>query len=116
MICPSAVTHGSWRHAPAVPPQSASTVQAPKRFAAALVVQTLPTPTSPFSTYEPAIGLPTTIGAQLGAGPTLSSPFTSSVNESTFDSMAPASPVVLQPGFASSFAYAALTLAWHFAS
>src|SRR5213083_606321 len=49
MIWPSAVTHGSWRQAPAVPPQSASVVQAPKRFDAALVVQRL-SPVSPFST------------------------------------------------------------------
>ena len=35
---PSAVTHGSWRHAPAVPPQSASVVQVAKRFEAELVV------------------------------------------------------------------------------
>jgi len=39
ITCPSAVTHGSWRHAPAVLPQSASVVQVPKRFAAELVVQ-----------------------------------------------------------------------------
>src|SRR5438093_438333 len=38
ITCPSAVTHGSWRHAPAVLPQSASVVQVPKRFAAELVV------------------------------------------------------------------------------
>src|SRR5436189_1131384 len=35
---PSAVTQGSWRHAPAVPPQLASEAQVPKRFAAELVV------------------------------------------------------------------------------
>src|SRR5213594_966189 len=39
ITCPSAVTHGSWRHPPAVLPQSASVVQVPKRFAAELVVQ-----------------------------------------------------------------------------
>ena len=39
ITCPSAVTHGSWRHAPEVPPQSASVLQVPKRFAAELVVQ-----------------------------------------------------------------------------
>jgi len=38
ITCPSAVTHGSWRHAPEVPPQSASVLQVPKRFAAELVV------------------------------------------------------------------------------
>src|ERR1051326_6309906 len=62
MICPSAVTHGSWRQAPAVPPQSASVVQVPKRFDAELVVHRI-SPESPFNTYVPAIGCPTTIGA-----------------------------------------------------
>jgi len=37
ITCPSAVTHGSWRHPPAVLPQSASVVQVPKRFAAEVV-------------------------------------------------------------------------------
>src|SRR5262245_3350474 len=49
-------------------------------------------------------------------GPTFSSPTTSLTNESTFASIAPLSPVVLQPGLASSLSYAALTLAWHLAS
>src|SRR5204862_4153044 len=91
MICPSAVTHGSCRQAPAVPPQSASVVHAPKRLEAELVVQSLP-PVSPFSTYVPAIGLPMTIGAQLGAAPTLSSLFRSSVNASTLFSIAVGAP------------------------
>jgi len=47
ITCPSAVTHGSARHAPEVPPQSASVVQVPKRFAAALVVHTFP-PVAPW--------------------------------------------------------------------
>src|SRR2546426_10913504 len=38
ITCPSAVTQGSCRHAPAVLPHSASVVHGPKRFAAALVV------------------------------------------------------------------------------
>ena len=38
MICPSAVTHGSCMHAPAVPPQSVSLLQVPKRFDAEFVV------------------------------------------------------------------------------
>ena len=38
---PSAVTHGSWRQEPEVPPQSESLVHGPKRFAAAFVVQIL---------------------------------------------------------------------------
>ena len=49
MTWPSAVTHGSWRHAPAVAPQSASAVQDPKRFDAELVVQRF-SPVVPFST------------------------------------------------------------------
>jgi len=48
--------------------------------------------------------------------PTFSSPLRSVVKASTLFSIAVESPVVLQPGFASSLAYAALTLAWHFAS
>src|SRR5438105_8623524 len=64
MIWPSAVTHGSWRHAPAVPPQSASVVQAPNRLDAALVVQIL-SPAVPLMTYvsPAATGVPMTIGA-----------------------------------------------------
>ena len=38
MIWPSAVTHGSCMHAPAVPPQSVSLLQVPKRFDAEFVV------------------------------------------------------------------------------
>ena len=53
MIWPSAVTQGSWRQAPAVPPQSASVVQEPKRFEAELVVHRN-SPLSPFTTYVPA--------------------------------------------------------------
>src|SRR2546427_13255531 len=41
MTCPSAVTHGSWRQAPAVFPQSASLMQRPKRFDAEFVVHRL---------------------------------------------------------------------------
>src|SRR5947207_15856349 len=39
ITCPSAVTQGSARHAPEVPPQSASAVHVPKRFDAEFVVQ-----------------------------------------------------------------------------
>ena len=48
MIWPSAVTHGSCMHAPLVPPQSASLLHDPKRFAAAFVVQRF-SPVVPFS-------------------------------------------------------------------
>src|SRR5215467_11068446 len=68
MISPSAVTHGSCRHEPTVPPQSASEVQVPKRFANAFVVQRI-SPLVPFSRYEPGIGWPGTIGAHVGAPP-----------------------------------------------
>src|SRR5437667_3480890 len=66
ITCPSAVTHGSCRHAPEVLPQSASLLQVPKRFAAALVVHTFP-PVVPWSVYVFAIGCPTTIGAHAPA-------------------------------------------------
>src|ERR1700720_3107523 len=64
MIWPSAVTHGSWRHEPTVPPQSASVVHAPNRFDAAFVVQIL-SPAAPLRTYvwPAAIGVPMTMGA-----------------------------------------------------
>src|SRR2546425_1117379 len=62
ITCPSAVTHGSARHAPEVPPQSASLLQVPKRFDAELVVHTF-APVVPWSLYVFAIGCPTTIGA-----------------------------------------------------
>ena len=48
MIWPSAVTHGSCMHAPLVPPQSASLLHDPKRFAAEFVVQRF-SPVVPFS-------------------------------------------------------------------
>src|SRR2546422_967837 len=63
ITCPSAVTHGRARQAPAVPPQSASVVHVPKRFDAALVVQRV-SPVVPWSLYVLGIGCPTTIGAQ----------------------------------------------------
>src|SRR4029077_8721449 len=64
ITCPSAGTHGSWRHEPAVLPQSASLLHAPKRFIAAFVVQRL-SPLAPLMTYvlPAAIGVPTTIGS-----------------------------------------------------
>jgi hypothetical protein len=37
-VTPPVVTHGVWTQAPAVPPQSASLLQGPNLFAAALVV------------------------------------------------------------------------------
>src|SRR5438477_1229365 len=49
MTWPSAVTHGSWRYAPLVAPQSASLLHVPKRFAAEFVVQRF-SPVVPFST------------------------------------------------------------------
>src|SRR5439155_11956969 len=49
MTWPSAVTHGSWRHAPLVAPQSASLLHVPKRFAAEFVGHPF-SPVVPFST------------------------------------------------------------------
>jgi hypothetical protein len=47
-ISPSAVTHGSGRHEPAVLPQSVSLAHVLNRFAAAFVVQRF-SPVAPFS-------------------------------------------------------------------
>src|SRR3989442_7100376 len=68
MVWPSAVTHGSCRHAPLVPPQSASLLHDPKRFAAEFVVQRI-SPVVPWSLYVPAIGCPTTIGPHCDTSP-----------------------------------------------
>src|SRR2546422_3204764 len=68
MIWPSAVTHGSCMHAPPVPPQSASLLHDPKRFAAEFVVQRI-SPVVPWSLYVPAIGCPTTIGPHCDTSP-----------------------------------------------
>jgi hypothetical protein len=65
ITCPSAVTHGSCRHAPAVLPQSASVLHSAKRFAAALVVHRF-SPVVPWNLYVFGIGCPTTIGAHAG--------------------------------------------------
>src|SRR5205823_13921694 len=64
ITCPSAVTHGSWRHAPEVLPQSASVLQVPKRFAAELVVHRF-SPVVPPSRQVFAITPLGTIGAHV---------------------------------------------------
>src|SRR5438094_6115138 len=64
ITCPSAVTHGSWRHAPEVPPQSAAGLHVPKRFAAEVVVHRF-SPEVTSSGYGVAIASLGTMGAHV---------------------------------------------------